>query len=125
MNIKRNHSYRGAHTLQRVNQLESLVTLVIYLTDLLIIQYYFAIPVSGQAKNIKLAKTQNDALNGTALTINEKGGVLKVVSRVSDKNAGDIGHPVQYDTTNTQWYVKVGTDLLITPSTQPLYLLVY
>ena len=70
---------------------------------------FFAIPVSGQAKNIKLAKTQNDALNGTALTINEKGGVLKVVSRVSDKNAGDIGHPVQYDTTNTQWYVKVGT----------------
>ena len=70
---------------------------------------FFAIPVSGQAKNIKLAKTQNDALNGTALTINEKGGVLKVVSRVSDKNAGDIGHPVQYDTTNTQWYIKVGT----------------
>ena len=59
--------------------------------------------------NIKLAKTLNDAINGSALTINEKGGSLKVVSRVSDKNSGDIGHPIQYDSTNSQWYVKVAT----------------
>ena len=59
--------------------------------------------------NIKLAKTLNDAINGTAITINEKGGTLKVVSRVSDKNSGDIGHPVQYDTTNSQWFIKVST----------------
>jgi len=59
--------------------------------------------------NIKLAKTLNDAINGTAITINEKGGTLRVVSRVSDKNSGDIGHPIQYDTTNSQWYVKVST----------------
>jgi hypothetical protein len=64
---------------------------------------------SGLSTNtdIKLAKTLNDALNGTALPINEKGGVLKVVSRVSDKNSGDIGHPIQYDNTNSQWYIKV------------------
>ena len=59
--------------------------------------------------NIKLAKTLNDAINGTAITINEKGGALKVVSRVSDKNSGDIGHPIQFDSTNSQWYVKVAT----------------
>ena len=59
--------------------------------------------------NIKLAKTLNDAINGSALTINEKGGSLKVVSRVSDKNSGDIGHPIQYDSTNSQWYIKVAT----------------
>jgi hypothetical protein len=59
--------------------------------------------------NIKLAKTLNEAINGTALSINEKGGALKVVSRVTDKNSGDIGHPIQYDTTNSQWYVKVAT----------------
>ena len=59
--------------------------------------------------NIKLAKTLNEAINGTALSINEKGGALKVVSRVTDKNAGDIGHPIQYDTTNSQWYVKVAS----------------
>ena len=57
--------------------------------------------------NIKIAKTQTDAFNSDALTINSKGGVLKVSSRVSDKNAGDIGHPVQYDITNSQWYIKV------------------
>lgn len=59
--------------------------------------------------DIKLAKTLNDAVNGTPIPINEKGGSLKVISRVSDKNSGDIGHPVQYDTTNSQWYVKVAT----------------
>ena len=57
--------------------------------------------------NIKLAKTLNDAINGSAIDINEKGGELTVVSRVSDKNSGDIGHPVQFDSTNSQWFVKV------------------
>jgi len=56
---------------------------------------------------IKIAKTQNDAINATAVTINNKGGVLTIVSRVSDKNSGDIGHPIQYDATNSQWYIKV------------------
>jgi len=58
---------------------------------------------------IKLAKTENDAFTANAISINSKGGVLKVVSRVSDKNSGDIGHPIQYDETNSQWYVKVST----------------
>ena len=65
--------------------------------------------------DLRIAKTLNAAINATtnpsqnAITINNKGGELKVVSRVSDKNAGDIGHPIQYDTTNSQWYVKVAT----------------
>ena len=57
--------------------------------------------------NIKLAKTLNDAINDSAININEKGGALRVISRVSDKNSGDLGHPIQYDTTNSQWYIKV------------------
>ena len=64
------------------------------------------------SNNVRLSKTFQDALiasDASALTINEKGGILKIVSRVSDKNAGDIGHPVQYDGTNGQWYVKVST----------------
>tara|TARA_B100001109_G_scaffold13567_2_gene10117 strand:- start:5241 stop:11144 length:5904 start_codon:yes stop_codon:yes gene_type:complete len=71
---------------------------------------YFAI-TSGLTTNtnLKLAKTLNDAVNDTSITINEKGGALNVVSRVSDKNAGDIGHPIQFDTTNSQWYVQVST----------------
>ena len=63
--------------------------------------------ISQKNTNIKLAKTLNDAINGTAIDINEKGGELTVVSRVSDKNSGDIGHPIQYDSTNSQWYIKV------------------
>lgn len=59
--------------------------------------------------NIKLAKTQTDAENANALTVNNLGGALKIVSRVSDKNSGDIGHPVQYDSTLNQWYIKVST----------------
>ena len=61
--------------------------------------------------NIKLAKTLNDALNGNELTFNGNGGLLKIVSRVSDKNSGDIGHPVQYIGTGntTGWYINVAT----------------
>ena len=38
------------------------------------------------------------------------GGKLKVQSRVSDKNCGDIGHPVQYDSSRKQWYITVSSD---------------
>ena len=61
----------------------------------------------SKSTNIKLAKTRNDAISGSAITINSKGGELTVISRVSDKNSGDIGHPIQWDSTNSQWYVKV------------------
>jgi len=35
------------------------------------------------------------------------------LSRVSDKDAGDIGHPVQYDSTQGQWYINTnaGSDI--------------
>jgi len=66
---------------------------------------------SGLTTNIdiKLAKTLKDSESGSPITINSFGGELKVVSRVSDKKAGDIGHPIQYDNTLNQWYVKVAT----------------
>ena len=68
-------------------------------------QVYFAINTS--ADQIKIAATKNDALSGTAISINNLGGNLKVESRVSDKIAGDIGHPIQYD--GNQWYINVAT----------------
>jgi hypothetical protein len=62
------------------------------------------------SSQLKLAKTETDSTVATnAITINNKGGVLSVISRVTDKNSGDIGHPVQYDSTNSQWYIKVAT----------------
>jgi len=75
-------------------------------------QVYFAI-TSGISTNIglKVAKTLSDAESASALTLNNLGGPLRVVSRVSDKNAGDIGHPIQYDdVVKNQWYITVGID---------------
>jgi len=77
--------------------------------------YYAIAGATGiGSTQIKVAQTQTDALaystsNLTNISFNTRGGALKVVSRVSDKNSGDIGHPVQYDPTNSQWYVKVST----------------
>ncbi len=73
---------------------------------------YFAITsgtsISG-ANQIKLSQTLNDSLSDNAITLNNRGGVLNVVSRVSDKKPGNLGHPIQYDTTQGQWYVNVAT----------------
>ena len=70
-------------------------------------QVYFAITSGVNADQIKVGQTFNDAISLNPLTINSKGGNLNVVSRVSDKIPGDLGHPVQYDETNSQWYVNV------------------
>ena len=63
--------------------------------------------VTTKTNQIYISKTLNDAINGTPITLNNKGGSLKIVSRVSDKNAGDIGYPVQWD--GSQWYISVDT----------------
>ena len=72
---------------------------------------YFVITKEGDSvlntKQIKIAQSRNDAINDNPLTINSKGGALSVSSRVSDKKAGESGHPVQFDTAQGQWYVNV------------------
>ena len=76
---------------------------------------YFVITDSNTAAgittnvDIQLAKTRTDAENASELTINNLGGTLSIVSRVSDKNSGDVGHPVQFDTVQGQWFVKVAS----------------
>jgi hypothetical protein len=70
---------------------------------------YYAIIAGVGTDQIKIAKTQNDAINSQPLTINSNGGTLSIVSRVSDKNPGETGHPIQFDTTQNQWYIKVST----------------
>ena len=67
---------------------------------------YYAIRVS--ATEIKVASSFSDALNDNEVSI-VGGSALLVRSRVSDKNAGDIGHPVQFDTANNNWFVHVNT----------------
>ena len=61
------------------------------------------------ANQIKLAQNETDALADNFATLNNKGGIITIESRVSDKLAGDVGHPVQYDTGEKQWYVNVAT----------------
>jgi len=58
---------------------------------------------------IKIAATLNDARNDIPVVINNSGGILSIVSRVSDKSPGNVGHPVQFDTTIGQWYINVST----------------
>jgi len=72
-------------------------------------QLYYAITTGVNANQIKVAQTLNDAETATNLTINNLGGNLSVESRVSDKIAGDLGHPVQYDSDVNQWYINVGS----------------
>jgi hypothetical protein len=80
-------------------------------------EIYYAITkesaVGIETNQIRIAKTLSNAVNGVvdgnAITINNKGGRLRVVSRVSDKNVGDIGHPVQWNTLG-YWYINVDSN---------------
>jgi hypothetical protein len=56
---------------------------------------------------IKIAQSLNDAVRDNPISVNSNGGILSIVSRVSDKGTGQIGHPVQWD--GSQWYVNVAT----------------
>jgi len=71
--------------------------------------YYAITSGSGitSTTQIKLAKTPNDAINDTPISVNNKGGILTIESRVVDKVPGSFGHPIQYDTSQSNWYVNV------------------
>jgi len=68
---------------------------------------YYAIRQSST--QIKLASSASNATTGTAITV--YGGTnLRILSRVSDKIAGDIGHPVGFDTVQNQWYITTNAN---------------
>ena len=64
--------------------------------------------ISLGSTQIQLAQTLSGSRLGEELTFNNKGGNLKVVSRVSDKSSGDIGHPIQWDPSGN-WYITVSS----------------
>ena len=70
---------------------------------------YYAITNGLDTDKIQVAKTLSDAINGTNIVINSQGGILSIESRVSDKIAGEIGHPLQFDNSPgvKQWYLTV------------------
>ena len=58
---------------------------------------YFAIRESGT--QFKLASSKTNADNGEFVKV-YKGTNLKVLSRVSDRDSGEFGHPVQFDSSS-------------------------
>lgn len=69
---------------------------------------YYAI-TTGVSTHIKLAENFNNATASTPVPINDiqtNGGKLRIVSRVVDKIPGEFGHPIQYDSTVSKWYLK-------------------
>ena len=73
---------------------------------------YYAITGGGLSPNqIKIAQSLNDAISDIpVLGINNNGGILKIVSRVSDKIPGQLGHPIQWDPVENNWYLISDVD---------------
>lgn len=58
------------------------------------------------ANQIQIASSKTNASARTPIFIRTYGGTeLKIVSRVSDKQPGDLGHPIQWDPVNNHWFV--------------------
>jgi hypothetical protein len=70
-------------------------------------QVYYAIRHS--ATQIKLASSFTDASLGQEIIV-YGGSQLKILSRVSDKESGDIGSPVQYDRVRRNWFIHTNTN---------------
>jgi hypothetical protein len=58
------------------------------------------------ATKFKLSSSFSNSLLGQEITT-YKGSQLKVISRVSDKNSGTVGSPIQWDSDNNNWYIYV------------------
>ena len=53
---------------------------------------------------IQIASTAADAAVGSPLKV-YGGDQLSILSRVSEKNVGDLGHPIQFDSSNGNWFI--------------------
>ena len=40
------------------------------------------------------------------IELNNRGGTISIVSNVTDKSSGDVGHPIQWDDAEQQWYIN-------------------
>ena len=74
---------------------------------------YFAITHNTNnaltSNQIQLASSLTDATNSEEITIH-KGTKLSIESRVHDKESGDVGSPIFYDTANSNWCINVDPD---------------
>jgi hypothetical protein len=68
---------------------------------------YYAYTTGVSPNQIRVSSTLNDTTVGNIITgISNGGGRLKIISAVSDKIPGELGHPIQYDSDVKQWYVQ-------------------
>jgi hypothetical protein len=59
---------------------------------------------------IKLAFSLSDAISGLQLSgLNNNGGIISVLSTVTDKRPGELGHPVQWDEAASNWYINTSS----------------
>jgi hypothetical protein len=71
-------------------------------------EIYYAIN-NGDNNTIKLASSYTNAIQLQPIAL-YGGSNLSIVSRVSDKDSGDFGSPIQYDAQNGNWFIHVGAN---------------
>ena len=74
---------------------------------------YFAITVDGDStlgtNQIRIASSKTNAELATPVFINTVAATtdrFNIISRVSDKKPGDAGHPIQYNTSQSRWFIN-------------------
>jgi hypothetical protein len=101
------------HALQTGEKVRVLSTVAFLPNGIEANEVYFAITSPQDptltSTQIKLAKSLNDAIRDTEIDINNVGQFLRVESRVSDKRSGEIGHPIQWDSSALNWYITANT----------------
>jgi len=64
--------------------------------------------ISLAANQIQISSSKTNANAITPIYVTSYLGTeLKIISRVSDKDAGDLGHPIQWDAVYGQWFLHV------------------
>jgi hypothetical protein len=72
---------------------------------------YYAIYVNDTT--IRIAVSESDAINNIPLKWYAAAGTnnIKILSRVSDKKVGEIGHPIQWNKDTGNWYIAISNPL--------------
>ena len=65
--------------------------------------------VSLTSSQIQLASSLSNAIRASFLNV-YKGSNLKILSRVSEKDSGELGSPIQFDAQNSNWFIHVNSD---------------
>ena len=68
-------------------------------------QNYYIIN-NGDNNTVKLASSYTNALQLQPISV-YYGTNLRILSRVSDKDSGELGSPIQYDPQNKNWFIHV------------------